>query len=57
MYSFIKYKRFHKYIKPTSIQDFFDELITDGWIIIHYEERLINNHMEIIVVCGKIKTS
>ena len=53
--NYIKYKRFVKELNgDEAIQQFFDELITDGWNIIHYEERIKTvTTMELIVVCGK----
>lgn len=34
----IKYKRFTETHTETSIQSFFDKLITEGWEIIYYNE-------------------
>ena len=38
METFIKYKRFEQEIDGESPQDFFDDLIKDGWQIIFYNE-------------------
>jgi hypothetical protein len=38
MVQIIKYKRFSETHTETSIQNFFDKLITDGWEIIYYNE-------------------
>jgi hypothetical protein len=36
----IKYKRFSGTYNKESLQAFFDELITDGWEIIYYNEMV-----------------
>jgi len=36
----IKYRRFSGTYNKESLQTFFDELITDGWEIIHYSENI-----------------
>jgi len=41
----------------TFIQTFFDELITEGWEIISYNEERILEHFKIIVICGKKQES
>jgi hypothetical protein len=33
-----KYKRFTGTFNETTIQEFFDKLVADGWDIIHYNE-------------------
>ena len=59
----IKYKRFAETHTETSIQDFFDKLVTEGWEIIYYNEirqasgMLTNSPQEVnihvVVVAGK----
>lgn len=63
MESYIRYKRFAETHTETSMQEFFDRLITEGWEIIYYNEikqaagMLTNSptevHIHIIVVAGK----
>ena len=67
MERFIKYKRFSETCDATSIQDFYDKLITGGWQIIYYNEvrqstgqlsatpNEINIH--IVALCGKLQES
>ena len=38
MEKYIKYKRFNEVYTESTIQEFFDRLITEGWEIIYYEE-------------------
>ena len=38
METFIKYKRFEQEINDGNLQDFFDDLIKEGWQIIFYNE-------------------
>ena len=38
METFIKYKRFEQEINDGNLQDFFDDLIKEGWQIIYYNE-------------------
>lgn len=58
MERFIKYKRF-EVTNTENIQQFFDELIKEGWEIIYYNEVEINGgsgydkFIKIIVVAGK----
>lgn len=65
MEKFIKYKRIIKRFGPkdleSNLQNFFDELIKDGWEIIYYNEnrnkvavlKVYMSYLEIIVVIGK----
>jgi 3-methyladenine DNA glycosylase AlkD len=66
METFIKYKRFEQEIKEENTQDFFDDLIKEGWQIIFYNEIIKIDYIEhaggniipirkfiIIVVAGK----
>jgi basic membrane lipoprotein Med (substrate-binding protein (PBP1-ABC) superfamily) len=55
MEKYIKYKRFTKdFIDNDKIQEFFDELITDGWDIIYYQEEPKDvKTLNIVVVVGK----
>jgi len=50
-----KYKRFIKEVnKAEEIQTFFDELTTEGWNIIYYNEKIKDVHtIALIVVCKK----
>ena len=38
METYIKYKRFEQEINDGNLQDFFDDLIKEGWQIIYYNE-------------------
>jgi hypothetical protein len=55
MGNFIKYKRFTKeFGDEEKIQEFLDELITDGWEIVYYYERPKDlKTLSIIVIAGK----
>lgn len=55
MADFIKYKRFtEEFDDINKIQDFLDELITDGWeIIFYYEQPKDTKTLGIIIVAGK----
>lgn len=55
MEKYIKYKRFTKdFVDSDEIQKFFDELITDGWDILYYQEEPKDvKTLNIIVVVGK----
>ena len=55
MEKYIKYKRFTEdFVDSDEIQKFFDELITDGWDIIHYQEEPKDvKTLNIVVVVGK----
>lgn len=50
-----KYKRFYKEINgDEEIQTFLDELTTEGWNIIYYDEKIKDvTKMVITVVCSK----
>jgi len=50
-----KYKRFCKKLNgDTEIQTFLDEITTDGWRIIYYNEQILSVQiMEIIIVGAK----
>ena len=53
---FIKYRRFEEKLSPEELQKFFDDLIGDGWEIIHYQEDLIgvvNTKIHVVIVAGK----
>ena len=54
MEEYIRYKRFTKqFDNVINIQSFFDELITDGWQIISYNEQPMDvKTLSIIVVAG-----
>jgi len=50
----IKYKRFAEFHTEQTLETFFDELITNGWEIISYEEeRRLENSILVIVICAK----
>lgn len=56
-----KYKRFTKVINENDIQEFFNELTTEGWQIIYYNEKeeltnMLDNRLNIIVICKKVET-
>ena len=53
-----KYKRFTRELNSDeSIQTFLDELTTDGWKIIYYDETIKDvKTMVITVVCSKTQT-
>jgi len=53
-----KYKRFTRELNSDeSIQTFLDELTTDGWKIIYYDEKIKDvKTMVITVVCSKTQT-
>jgi hypothetical protein len=66
METFIKYKRFEQVIDGENPQDFFDDLIKEGWQIIFYNEIIKIDYVQvtsgntipmkkfiIIVVAGK----
>ena len=55
MTTFIKYSRISReFDNKEEIQKFFDELIIDGWEIIHYEETPKSvTDLNIIVVVGR----
>lgn len=59
MEAYIKYERFEKEIQQDQLQEFFDELITKGWQIIHYQEKRkepLIPLLSIIIVAGKTST-
>ncbi|MBN1637325.1 MAG: hypothetical protein JW866_00025 [Ignavibacteriales bacterium] len=63
MGNYIKYKRFKKSFEKSKheeeIQNFFDELIQDGWEILSYKEKIKKvsgtpaNLIKLTIVCGK----
>ena len=59
MESYIKYKRICIKIKEEKIQDAFDQLVLEGWDIIHYEEKVLSQEpytsyeLLITIVVGK----
>lgn len=56
MEKYIKYKRVDEKLTAEELQDFFDNLIIDGWEIIYYHEELIgvvNTKIHIVLVVGK----
>ena len=55
METFIKYQRIDKAIPFDSLQDFFDDLIINGWTIISYAEKEVDMPLmiRIILLVGK----
>jgi predicted nucleic acid-binding protein len=60
MERFIKYKRIEKKLTLPALQLFFDELITDGFEIIYYNEKKDeindvedNSEINVVIVAGK----
>jgi hypothetical protein len=53
----IKYKRFSDKFKiknhKENIQTFLDKLITDGWRIISYQEKVSKEEIAIVCLCEK----
>ena len=56
----IKYKRFQKLFQlfdaGNEIQEFLNELTTDGWKIIYYNENVTRDELNIVVLVGKTTT-
>lgn len=42
MEGYIKYKRFNTKVKEDGIQKVLDDLVVEGWDIIHYNERVMS---------------
>ena len=60
MSNFIKYKRFFKSLTigdektmKNDIQEFLDDIISEGFEIVHYSEYDIRNKKRIVVIGGK----
>lgn len=55
MENYIRYKRFaREFDKDDEIQEFLDELSSDGWVIISYNEKPKNTTtLSITVLVGK----
>lgn len=57
MEKFIKYKRIQKEVNDISLQQLFNELITEGWEIIYYKEEIHvdvrQNILCVVIVAGK----
>jgi hypothetical protein len=58
MERYIKYKRIEKDVDVCDFEDFFNELIIDGWEIINYTEKKCDcttniNIIRVIVLVGK----
>jgi hypothetical protein len=54
MEKFIKYQRFYETHTETSLQDFFDKLISSGFEIIYYDElKLTELRIFVTVIAGK----
>ena len=62
MNTYIRYQRFSKHLREgEEVQKFFEELITEGWQIIYYSEKVnsadaLGTTIDIVVVAGKIAT-
>ena len=59
---FIKYKRFNPYFSSEfEMQKYLDQLVIDGWEIIHYSESNAKKNTifpdSAIILCGKINTN
>jgi hypothetical protein len=50
MEAYIKYKRITKIVKESETQKFFDDLVIDGWDIIYYNERMLFNLVDEILI-------
>lgn len=46
MEKYFKYKRIEVTIRKSESEEFFDNLIKDGWEIIHYSEKLFQKMSE-----------
>ncbi len=64
MERFIRYKRFESKLTPEELQEFFNELIIDGFEIIHYNENkepmkniFGDEEISVVVVAGKKQDS
>lgn len=62
MNKYIKYKRFnlnfdckHGVVDNEKLQNFFDELVIEGYDIIYYNEIIKDRDFKVTVVCGKIR--
>ena len=59
MEAYIKYKRINKTIVEDEIQDVFDNFITEGWDIVHYQEQKVThyenkpNTLKVTIILGK----
>lgn len=59
MRKYIKYMRFSKVFERIDVpeyQNFLDELIEGGWVVISYDEITLGktNNVQIVVFCGKL---
>ena len=64
MNKYIKYKRFNKTFdynisletgNDSKIQEFFDNLISEGYEVISYDEKINKKLITIVLFCGKIR--
>lgn len=62
MNKYIKYKRFSLNLDCNNgaydneeLQKFFDQLITDGYEIIYYNEVIKGRDFKVTTVCGKVR--
>jgi hypothetical protein len=53
MEAYIKYKRFEEILNEVELSIFFDKLITDGWQIIHYQEKKSYGEISLVILAGK----
>jgi hypothetical protein len=53
MEKFIKYKRIAKKVNESELNKLFDELITEGWEIIHYKEKGSHVMFDVVIIVGK----
>lgn len=59
MRKYIKYMRFSKVFKRIDVpeyQNFLDELVEGGWVVISYDEITLKktDNVQIVVFCGKL---
>ena len=55
MEAYIRYKRIHESLHADGIQYTFNDLVTEGWEIIYYNEKPIidTNQFVVTIVAGK----
>jgi hypothetical protein len=55
MEKYIKYKRIAELVDDVTLSQLFDQLITEGWEIIYYNEIVLAdmNILKVIIVVGK----
>ena len=55
MEKFIKYKRVSELVDDKTLPELFNELITEGWEIIYYNEEVHAgiNKLKVVIIAGK----